>query len=216
MVIRYSTALLNKFLAPGISNFTSCNAPDISETHPEARHWLTNHFLNSFLRGTFENNYRQYIFNLVFRAQVAFADYHEARLLTFQFLAKGTPDNPASRAYFLAVARWESCLLNLQIFIDVMNKLKKELGDAPVFAQNDGTAECRAYKLANVVKHFGGDIHCNRHADTDTIPLWLTNSSLKTRTYELTYQDLATLISEIAAEADLLQDPKSFFGSGAD
>jgi len=105
---------------------------------------------------------------------VAFADYHEARSLTAEYLVKGKPDNPASRAYFQAVARWESCLLNLQIFIDVMDKMKKDIKDEPVFKEGDGTLEQRAYGMANTVKHFGSDIFADRHAEEDTIPLWLT------------------------------------------
>ena len=50
MVNSFNSDLLNKLYAPGISEFTSCDAPDISEAHPEAGHWLTNHFLNSIFR----------------------------------------------------------------------------------------------------------------------------------------------------------------------
>ena len=141
---------------------------------------------------------------------MAFADYHEARSLTAEYLVKGKPDNPASRAYFQAVARWESCLLNLQIFIDVMDKMKKDIKDEPVFKEGDGTLEQRAYGMANTVKHFGSDIFADRHAEEDTIPLWLTNTGLKTRLHEVTYHELAKLVSEVATAADELQDPQSF------
>ena len=210
MTISYNTDLLNRHLAPGISEFTSSDAPDITAAHPEAPHWLANHFLNSVFRGTFKNKYRQYAVNQLFRAQVAFADYHEARSLTSAYLSSGKPDSPAIRAYFRAVARWESCLLNLQIFIDVMNKMKKDLKDEPVFKEGDGTPEERAYCIANTVKHFGSDIFAERHAEEDTVPLWLTNAGLKTRTHEISYADLAKLVSEVASAANELQDPKSF------
>ena len=112
MTLSYSSGLLNRNLAPGISEFTSCNASDITAYHPDASHWLTNHFLNSAFRGTFKNKHRQYAMNLIFRAQVSFADYHEARGFTAEYLVKGNPHNPATRAYFRAIARWESCLLS--------------------------------------------------------------------------------------------------------
>jgi hypothetical protein len=210
MAISYNTDLLNRYLAPGISEFTTCDAPDIAAAHPEAPHWLANHFLNAVFRGTFKNKYRQYAVNQIFRAQVAFADYHEARNLTAEFLARGKPDNPASHVYFRAVARWESCLLNLQIFIDVMNKMKMDLNDKAVFIDDDGTPEQRAYVMANSVKHWGSDIFASRHAEEDTVPLWLTNSGLRTRLHEITYRELANLVSEVATAAGGLQDPKSF------
>ena len=214
MAISYSTALLDRFLAPGISAFTSCDAPDITEAHPVAPLWLANHFLNSTFRGTFKNKYRQYAVNQIFRAQVAFAGHHEARSLAAEYLAKVKPDNPASRAYFRALARWESCLLNLRIFIDVMNKMKKDLKNEPVFIEGDGTPDQRAYALANTVKHFGSDIFADRHAETDRIPLWLTNTGLKTRTQEVTYLELTTLVSEVATAANELQDPRLFARPG--
>ena len=141
---------------------------------------------------------------------VPFTDYHEARTLTAEFLEQGKPDNPASRAYFRAVARWESCLLNVQIFIDVMNKMRKDLETDLVFKDGDGTPEQRAYGIANTIKHWGTEIFAGRHEEGDTVPLWLTNTGLKTRTQELTYAELSHLVSEAATVAGELQDPHSF------
>lgn len=210
MAIRYNTDQLNRYFAPGISEFTSCDAPDITATHPEAPHWLANHYLNSIFRGSFKDKYLQYAVNQMYRAQVAFADYHEARNLTTEFLAKGSPGNPSSRSYFRALARWESCLLNLQIFIDVMNRLRKNLKDEPVFKEDDGTPEQRTFDMANTVKHWASDLFAGRHADEGTVPLWLTNTGLKTHSHEITFHELANLISEVATAANELQDPQSF------
>ena len=210
MAISYNTALLDSHMAPGISKFTLCDAPDITAVHSQAPHWLANHFLNSVFKGAFKNKYRQYAVNQLFRAQVAFFDYHEARGLTSAYLARGTPDNPNIREYFRAVARWESCLLNLQIFFDVMNKMKKDLKDEPVFKDGDGTSEEQAYYIANTIKHFGSDIAADRHAEEDTVPLWLTNVGLKTRTHQISYANVATLVSAVASVADELQDPTLF------
>ncbi len=209
-MISYNTTLLNHYIAPEISDFRACDAPDISMHHPEAPHWLSNHFLNSVYRSSFKNKYRQYAVNQIFRAQVAYADYHEARNLTIKFLSIGKPDNPSIRIYFQAVSRWESCLLNLQIFIDLMNKMKQDLKDEPVFKENDGTFEQRAYFMANTVKHWGSDVFAGRHRDEHTVPLWLTNTGLKTYSHLITYCELAKLISEIASIANELQDPVSW------
>jgi len=209
-MVSYNTDLLDRYLAPGISEFTTCEAPEIAGQHPEAPHWQANHFLNSVFRGTFKNKLRQYAFNQLFRAQVAFADYQEARTLTADFLTKGKPDHPAIGPYFRALARWESCLLNLQIFIDVMNRMKKEFNDEPVYMDGDGTREQRAYAIANTIKHFGSDVAADRHDEKDTVPMWLTNDGLRTRGTQLKFVELAQLVSEVATAADELQDPKSF------
>lgn len=210
MAVSFNPELLNKLYAPGIAEFTSCDAPDISAAHPEAHHWLANHFLNSMLRAEYKNKFRQYAINQIYRAQAAFADYHEARLLTAEFLNKCQPHNPASRAYFRAISRWESCFLNLQIFIDVMNKMKKDFKDEPVFKEGDGSPAQRAYMIANMVKHWGTEIFAGRHDEGDTVPLWLTNSGLKTRPVEMSFVEVSSLVSEVALVANELQDAKSF------
>lgn len=210
MTISYSSELLDRFLAPGISSFTSCDAPDISASHPQAPHWLANHFLNNALRGRFKDKYRQYAVNQILRAQVAFADYHEARQLTTEYLKTGRPDNPASRLYFRAIARWESCLLNLQIFIDVMKRMKADMGDEPVFIEGDGTPEQRAYSLANAIKHFGSEISAGSYPADATIPMWLTNGGFATRQHHLSYQELSELVAAVARAAEELQDPLAF------
>jgi hypothetical protein len=206
----WNPELLDKFYAPGISTFTECDAPDIEDDHPEAPHWLANYFLNSVFRAEYKPKFRQYVVNQIYRAQAAFADYHEARSLTLECLARGQPHSPVSRLYFKALARWESCLLNIQIFIDVLNKMKKDLGDEPVFKESDGTPEQRAYRIANDVKHWGGEVYSGRHDDGDSVPMWLTNAGLETKTTKVTYAELSKLVGEVAKVAVDLQDAKAF------
>lgn len=210
MAVSFNLEFVDRFLAPGVSTFTICDAPDITENHLQATHWLTNHFLNSLLRSHYKDRFRQYAINQLLRAQTSFRDYHEARALTLEYLRAGSPDNPATRTYFKAITKWESCFLNFQIFVDVMNWMKKELKDELVFKNGDGSPEQRAYLVANSIKHWGADIAANRHAPDDTIPMWLTNAGLSTRLTIVTYAELAGLMAQLATAADLLQDPLTF------
>src|ERR1700730_8411200 len=129
----FSTELVDLLIAPEVSKFTACDAPDLTVTHPEASHWLANHFLNTLFGPRYKDKFRQWALNQLYRSEGAFSDYHEARALKTEVLFKGSPSRPAIRTYFKAVARWESCLLNVQIFIDLANRMKKELGDGLVF-----------------------------------------------------------------------------------
>ncbi|MEO8343111.1 MAG: hypothetical protein ABI536_04760 [Gallionella sp.] len=208
--MKYNSKLLNQYFAPGITEFIFCDAPDITNAHPEAPHWLANHFLNSLLRGAYKKKYRQYAINQIYRAQVAFADYHEARKITLELLAKANPENPDIRLYFHAVSRWESCLLNLQIFIEVMNELRKIFKEDRVYITGDGSPEERVCEIANMAKHLGSEIAAGSYSEDHTVPIWLTNIGLKTRSHEVTYQELANLVSEVAVAADELQDPRTF------
>lgn len=210
MAATFNTTLVDLLIAPGLSSFTSFDAPDLTLQHPEATHWLANHFLNCLIGPRYKDKYRQWALNQLFRAEVAFRDYHEARVITLEVLAKSRPGQPAIRTYFRSIARWESCLLNVQIFIDLASKMKQELGDSPVFIDGDGSRDQRAYAMANTVKHWSGDVAGERHEEHQTIPLWLLNEGLTTRSHQLSFAELATLVSEIAKVADGLQDPRSF------
>ncbi len=204
-MVQFNPNILNRYLAPDISKFTACDAPDISMRHSQAQHWLRNHFYNSiFLNGDYNSKFHQYDINLLYRAQVAFADYEEAKSLTNECLALGSADNPAIRVYFRALARWESCLLNLQIFVEVMNKMNKEYKGSLVYSGKDGTPPQRVCEIANTIKHFG------RNTNEDTVPMWLSNLGFNTRLHKLTYKELAELLYEIALLADELQNPSSF------
>ena len=88
--------------------------------------------------------------------------------------------------------------------------MKVALGDEPVFIAGDGSREQRAYELANAIKHWGGQVTSQQHEESLTIPVWLTNVGLQSRSYQISFSDLATLVGELAAVADELQDPKSF------
>ena len=208
MIIRWYSGTLNRNIAPGISEFTQCDAPDLSLSHPQAPHWLANHFLSSVFRGQFQGTHRQYALNLLFRAQACFNRYHSARGLTLQYLSSSDVQNPAIRTYFLALADWESCFLNAQIFIDILNKMGAT-GSPPIFLDGDGSLEQRAYSIANSIKHWGSDLARGRRLDEHTVPLWLSNAGFETRTNKLTFRELCELVEGVALLANDVQDPAS-------
>ena len=47
MAINYAAAVRDKYIAPGVSAFTSADIPDMSEYAKESEHWVANLFLNS-------------------------------------------------------------------------------------------------------------------------------------------------------------------------
>lgn len=208
MTIQFHPNLLNRFVAPGISDFNAAEIPDMRLAHPEAENWMGNHFINNVLRGSFVGEDRQFAVNLLFRAQVQFAQYHQARDATFEFLSKSSLHSPALDSYFRAVALWETCLLSCQVFVELLNKT----GAPKVFEGLDGSAESRAYYMANAIKHAFGPFHSKSH-DNETLPLWLSNTGLHTRKIALTYEEFAALTNDIAKLANEVQDPQSFIAS---
>lgn len=87
--------------------------------------------------------------------------------------------------------------------------------DGPnIFQQKDGSAEQRAYDIANAIKHWAGLIDSKRH-DNETLPMWLSNDGFHTRKLSLTYEELSALTNDIAKIANAIQDPQSLVASSA-
>ncbi|WP_306532487.1 hypothetical protein [Geobacter sp.] len=203
---QFNPNLINRYIAPGIADFTNAVIPDLRPAFAQAEHWLSNHFLNSAFGVGFAGTWRQYAINMLSRAQAQFSLYHQARDATLIYLERSTLHNPALRHYFSAVFLWESCFLNLQIFIDLY---AKSVG-MNAFDAGDGSEEQRAYDIANAIKHWGGVIKAQKHDDNHTIPMWLSNTGFHTYAYSLTYGELAAITTELAKTADDLQHPASF------
>ena len=205
-MVQYNPVLLNRFLAPGIAEFSVADIPDLRATNPEAEHWMSNHFLNNIFRDTFTGRTRQYVINLLCRAQAQFSQYHQARDTTLHYLAQSGLHSPVPKLYFTAIVQWEMCILNYQIFVDVFRKMTR----TNIFQQNDGSEEQRAYEMGNAIKHWGSSIKAGHHHDDDTLPMWLINSGFRTRSLSLTYSELGAITSEVAKTANELQDIRSF------
>ena len=208
MTTHFHPNFLNRFVAPGISEFNAADIPDIRSAHPEAERWMGNHFLNNLFRGSFVGDHRQFAVNLLFRAQAHFAQYHQARGATLEYLSKSSLHSPALNSYFRAVVHWETCLLSYQVFVDLLVKMD----GTNVFQRKDGSAEQRAYDIANAIKHWAGLIDSKFH-DNETLAMWLSNDGVHTRKLSLTYEELSELTNDIAKLANDIQDPQSFVAS---
>jgi hypothetical protein len=206
MTVQFSDYAIDHFIAPGLSAFEQADIPDLRAKYDQHMHWLSNHFLNSLLRGSFSAPYRQFAVNAIYRVQTTFREYHEARDLTHHYLNVRRPGRPATQAYFIALARWESCILNWSILADVYYRMT----DAKVFDRDDGSPDQRAYDMCNAIKHCGQAIRRAEYGDSLTVPMWLMNDGFHTRHLFLSYLELSTLVGQAADFADRLQDPRTF------
>ena len=59
--MQWNPAILSKFIAPDIAEFTSADIPALTDKFPEASYWLVNHFLNSVLGASFKDRWRQIV-----------------------------------------------------------------------------------------------------------------------------------------------------------
>jgi len=104
MPIQFNTELLDKFIAPGISTFTSAEIPVLTSDFPQAPYWLVNHFLNNFTANSFKDGVRQVVIGYLRRVHHAFTTYHSARDSTLTYLDRNRPDYPKVRTYYDTIA----------------------------------------------------------------------------------------------------------------
>ncbi len=211
-MLRWSRHVLDRYVAPGIVEFTAADVPDLRSEFPGWRHWITNHFLNNVLRGAFREPWRQYAVNFIRRAQSTFKFYHDARDLTLSYLDGNEPLNPRVGTYYEAVSAWEAALLNWAICLDIVRRLNQK----DVFQKKDGSPEERAYELHNTIKHHALDIHNGSLAGDDVIAVWLTSAGFRSNSHELSYREFADLVRAVARLSSELQDVRTFLTSKGD
>lgn len=208
-MVNWNTDILNKFIAPEIGSFTDADIIDLREDHKEHPYWLSNHFLNNALRNSFKEPYRQYAINFIFRSQMAFDYYHQARKKTLEYLIGNEPTNPKVSKYYEAISLWELVFINWSICLDIV----KVMDGNNIFEKGDGSKEQRAYDIYNVIKHYGSKIRNETIKNDLTIPMWLSNNGFCSVSNSLTYSELAGLIKDAAKIADKIQDPQGFYES---
>lgn len=204
--MQWNPAILSKFVAPGIAEFTSADVPDLTGRFPQAPHWVVNHFLNSALRAAFKARWRQVVLAYIRRSHNAFVAYHDARSRTLAYLDGNEPQNPRVGRYFDAVSSWETFALQVSMAIDLFCWLNQGQG---AFAKNDGSKEQRLYEVANLIKHTASAVSSGQCTESDTVPLWLSNQGLHSFNLSVTYAEAAEILIDVAVLADDYQDPYS-------
>jgi hypothetical protein len=204
--MQWNPEILSKFVAPGISEFTAAEIPDLREQFPEAPHWVVNHFLNSALGVSFKNEWRQVVLGFIRRTHNAFSAYHLARERTRKYLAGNQPDNPKAGQYWDAVSAWEDFALQVSMALDLFMWINQGKG---AFVKNDGSRDQRLYEIANLVKHTASAVKSGQCSSQDTVPLWLGNSGILSFGMQVTYVEASMVLADLAKLADEFQEPAS-------
>jgi hypothetical protein len=204
--MQWNPAILSKFIAPGIADFTSGDIPDLTERFPQAPHWVTNHFLNNALGTSFKDRWRQVVLAYIRRAHNAFSSYHEARSRSLAYLDGNQPDNPRVGRYFDAVSSWENFALQISMATDLFRWLNEGQG---AFQKNDGSKEQRLNEIANLVKHTASAVTSGQCGEADTVTLWLANDGKRSFGLIVSYAESSEILIDVSKLADDYQDPHS-------
>lgn len=189
----------DNYIAPGMSEFTSAAIRDMTGTSAEQEHWLYNYMLNTLFRVTLDERVRQSLFNFLRRSQFAFREYALAREQTVTYLKRVD----AVSTYFLAIGHWEVFLAYAYQAFELLARTEKRA----LFEPGDGSVLQRLWLLYNRSKHVNKAINAGQLAPGSTLAVWLTNEGLSAAGGNLTFDEMAEILEELARWSDAAQDP---------
>jgi hypothetical protein len=166
------------------------------------RRWVVSFILNGSLRApvTMDDDTRRTLYSFLRRTEAAFQEYEEARRLTLEHLADQRPIS-VSR-YIKAVGHWEQFLSQTYQAWTVLVRGQKIL-----FVNGDGSVFERLNLLYGRTKHLEKAINSGQLPPRGTLPVWLTNDGLHALDAELTFIEMAEILTDLAKWADAAQDP---------
>ena len=194
---RFSKAILDKHLAPDVSNFRHAEIPDLSD---ESSLWLSKYFLNSVLRGSYADPFRQYVFNFLRRVEGAHVAHQSARSTTAQFLHGS---RQSMSRYMEAIFHWESFLAQSWMAY----ALSERLNETRPFEGNDGSVEQRVNLLYNRSKHSDTAISAGQLPPEGTIPVWMEDDGLHGVDVMLRWGETGEVLRDLSKFANMLEDP---------
>lgn len=198
---RFSKSILDKFLAPNVSNFRHAEIPDMSG---ESSSWLSKYFLNNLLRGSFPDPFRQYVFNYLRRVEGAHAEHKYARSTTLKFLHGS---RQSMSRYMEAILHWESFLGHSWMAY----ALTEPLNDTRPFEKGDGSVEEIVNHLYNRSKHSETAISAGQLPPEGTISVWMEDDGLHGIDVMLSWEKTGEVLQDLSNFANMLEDPSMAF-----
>lgn len=194
---RFSKHVLDKFLAPNVSNFCQAEIPDMSS---ESSLWLSKLFLNSVLRRSYVDPFRQYVFNYLRRVEGAHAAHQSARITTAKFLHGS---RQSMSRYMEAIFHWEAFLAQSWMAY----ALTESLNETPPFRKGDGSVEQRVNLLNNRSKHSNSAIEAGQFPPEGTIPVWMEDDGLHAVDVMMRWEETGEVLHDLSNFATMLEDP---------
>ena len=198
---RLAAHLTDTYVATEISKFDKAEIPDLSATQPESLHWISNYVLNSVLHGALRSPQREYRFNFLRRAMIAYSEHTMARYATLAFLES---EEQSFGKYFTAIHHWEQFLAAAWNAIDT---LRRAAIVGPLYEPGDGSIAERLHGLYDRTKYTESRIETGQMPPQGSLAVWLCNSGLRSIEHELTFAETGAILAKIRDWAHFAEDP---------
>lgn len=199
---------LDKFVAPKMSEFTSANVPDMSEHDGQQHFWTLNFVLNTMLRVDVAQPYRAWIYAFLRYTQAAFDEYELARQAAIEYLSGNRHQHISP--YLRALYHYEAFLAQADQARTVLSRMDDK---AKFFEKGDGSVLQRLNLLHNKSKHADIAIQSGETPGDTTMALWLSNEGICHNEAVLKYEEMATLLTDLADKATRLSNPPVLEGN---
>jgi hypothetical protein len=199
--VRLTAHVTDTYVATEISKFDRAEIPDMSTVQPESLHWLSNYILSSVLCGALPSPQREYRFNFLRHATVAYSEHNMARYATLVFLE--TRERSFGR-YFTAIHHWEQFLASAWHALDTLRRADV-VGE--LYEPGDGSMAEQLHGLYNQTKDTESRIETGEIPPQGSLAIWLCNSGLRSIGHELTFAETAEILARIRDWAHVVEDP---------
>jgi hypothetical protein len=199
--MRFSDSMLNKLVAPGISELKRGSVPDLMPRFPHSAHWVEIFLLNTFIGATLVGTTRPVVLNFLRRVESALLEYTDGRR---HFNAYTRGSRQAISKYFSAVLHFEHAIA---MTYQAAMLMRDFYPGETFFEKGDQTPLQRVNALYNHTKHIDSVLASGQLSDGYAIPLWISNTGLHCSVCSVTFAELADILAVLGANADRLYCP---------
>ncbi len=188
---------LDQLVSQELSKLSQCNAPEVINSFPQSKHWVSNFVLNSFLGFDVPPEVKRLMFFFLRRAEAAFVEYDHARGTLAECVEA---PRPTSSLYFRTLHHFEITIAMLYQALDSV----RTFSGKKLFDSGDGSPYERLNRIYNE----------SRHADLKELPfnhlhrVWITNDGMHTATCNISFEELKRLLEEVGRFADSISSGK--------
>jgi hypothetical protein len=189
--VPFSNYGLDHLVSQELSKLSRCGAPEVTDSFPESRHWVSNFVLNSFLRFQLPPEMKRFRFSFLRRAEAAFIEYDYAREALSEYAANSRR-KPYS-LYFRALHHFE---MTIAMLWQAYSFVRQFTGLDP-YKNGDSSRYERLAKIYNDSRYFDHKLppdHLHH--------IWISNDGIHTAKYSLSFEELKESLEEVGQFAD--------------
>jgi hypothetical protein len=199
--VRLTANVTDTYVATEISRFEQAQIPDMSATQPESLHWIANYTLNSVLCGALPSPQREYRFNFLRQAMIAYSEHNMARYATLAFLDS---EERSFGRYFTAIHHWEQFVAAAWHALECLRRAGVV---GRLYEPGDGSIAEQLFGLYDQTKYAESRIETGETPPQGSLAVWLCNSGLRSIDAELTFAETGELLGRIREWAHVVEDP---------